>query len=428
MIKLKLQAFKNRQLFEKIYKFCNLFAFSAVLLCRGQNLELFLIAALGNNTLKGTAIKMEKKIGKGSALAAKLLFLPAAAGFMGLFMLNFVLIALTLAFAAVGLLCLPVGVLYIFGLLNIISDLSPGALTAAGLFCLCFGCFLGFSVARFAPFCIFLGGKYWAALKGEKRDRLPVWKRKNGGLVLSLVLSLAALGAAVLAQKSALDAGFESTVVRERLVFEDAKYINVSTANLDFELRHHGGEGILVEYVNDTPMLIEQTDENYLKLVQDDSFRLSLFAREQFGYNMVIYLPENDYRDFYLDSGSGSITLRETLSEYAELHTRSGNIIITEATEKLSASTVEGNIYCSYNAFVNAGTFNSKSGDIYLRVPDYSGIKLCFRTDSGYLDSRLLGFKERFYGSVDAEKKAELWRYLYVTTGTGGLELEAKGS
>lgn len=389
--------------------------------------NIFSRAVRGNNTLKGTAIKMEKKIGKGSALAAKMLFLPAAAGFTGLFVLNFVLIALALAFTAVGLLCLPVGVLYILGLLNIISDLSPEALTAAGLFCVCFGCFLGFFIARFAPFCIFLGGKYWAALKGEKMDRLPVWKRKNRGLVLSLVLSLAALGAAVMAQKSALDAGFESTVVRERLVFEDAKYINVSTANLDFELRHHGGEGILVDYVNDTPMLIEQTDENYLKLVQDDSFRLSLFAREQFGYKMVVYLPENDYRDFYLDSGSGSITLNETLSEYAELHTRSGNIIITEATEKVTASTVEGNIYCSYSAFVNAGTFKSKSGNIYLRVPDYSGIKLCFRTESGYLDSRLLGFEERFYGSVDAEKEAGLWRYFYVTTGSGGLELEANG-
>lgn len=368
---------------------------------------------------------MEKKIGNRSALAAKLLFLPAVIGFAGLFLLNFFLIALALVLTAVGLMCLPVGLMYILGLLNVISDLSPEALTAAGLLCLCFGCFVFFCIARFAPFCMFLASKYRAALKGFKKDRLPVWKRSSRGLILSLAFSLAALGVTVLAQELAVKSGFKSTVISERLTFQDAKYINVSTANLDFELKYHGGDGILVEYVNDTPMLIEQTDVNYLKLIQDDSFRLSLFARDQFSYKMIIYLPDNDYRDFYLDSGSGSITLTETLSEYTELHTRSGNITITEATGKISASTVEGNIRCSYNAFVNAGTFQSKSGNIYLGVPDFSGIKLNFRTDSGYLDSKLMGLEERFYGSIDIEKKAELWRYFYVTTVSGGLELEA---
>lgn len=368
---------------------------------------------------------MENKLSPKAVLAAKILCLPAAAGFAALFLLNFAIIFAALVLVSAGLLCAPIGGLYILGLLRVVSDLSPAALTAAGLFCLFFGCFLCFFIIRFSPFCFRLFNKYMAAVHGYKLRRLYSNRKKSRLLWVSLALSLFSLAAAAETQYLSVKAGFESTVVRERLVFNNAKYLRVSTSNLNYELRFHDGDGILVEYVNDTPMIIEQSDVNYLKLVQDDAFTLSLFAREQFDYKMTVWLPENDYREFYLNSGSGNITLRETLSDYTELRTRSGGITVTEATEKLSVHTINGSVFCSYSAFVNAGTFQSGDGDIVIRLPDYSGIKLEFRTEDGYLESSLLGLENRFYGSIDTEKPAPLSRHLYVTTAKGGVSIEA---
>lgn len=368
--------------------------------------------------------KMRNGLGK-KALVARLLFLPAVLGFLCLFLLNFVLIVLALFSVSAGLLCAPVGGLYLMGILKVVSDLSPSALTAAGLFCLCFGCFLCFFIIRFSPFCFRLLQRYHAAVRDEKWRRLYGKGQKNSLVFTFLFLSVFTLAAAAGTQYLSVKSGFESTVVRDRLVFENARYLNISTSSLDYELRFHQGDGILVEYVNDNAMIVEQSDVNYLKLVQDDSFTLSLFAKDQFGYKMTVWLPENDYREFYLDSGSGSITVSGTQSEYTEIHTRSGNIKITGATEKISANALYGNIFCSYSAFVNAGSFETKSGNVDIRLPDYSGINLEFRTESGYLRSRLMGYEEDFYGSLDAIKPAPLSRRLYITTSDGRATVEA---
>ncbi len=364
------------------------------------------------------------KLGK-AALLARIFFLPAAAGLLCLFLLNFLVITSALVSVSVGILCAPIGALYLLGAIGVVSDLSPAALTAAGLFCLCFGCFLCFFTARFSPFCLRLSQRYFTVLKDEKWRRIYTGRKRNRFMLLFFLLSLFALAAAAEAQYLSKKAGFESTVVRDRLVFETAKYLNISTSGLDYELRFHRGDGILVEYVNDTPMIVEQSDVNYLKLVQDDSFTLSLFAREQFGYKMTVWLPENDYREFHLDSGSGDIYISETLSDYTEIRTRSGNITVNGAVGKLSAYAAGGSISCTYAAFVNAGSFETKSGNIDIRIPDFSGIKLEFRTENGYLDSKLLGLKERFYTSLDIEKSAPLSRHLYITTESGGVSVEA---
>lgn len=377
--------------------------------------------------LKKNPQDAESKTNKAS-FYAKIFFIPAIAGLICLFPANFILIVLSLLLVSVGLLCMPIGILYIFGIVKAVSDLSPFALTAVGLFCLSFGCFLGFLIARFAPFCLRLAQYYFATLKSEKWRRMYRWRENNRFLFISLIISLSALVIAVLAQIVSVMCGFESTVAKDRLVFQNAKYLNISTSGLDYELRFHKGDGILVEYINDTPIIVEQTDVNYLKLVQDDSFTLSLFALDQFNYKMTVWLPENDYREFYLDSGSGDIYISETLSEYTEIHTRNGNITINGATEKISAYTDKGNISCNYNVFANAGSFETKSGNIDIRIPDFSGVILQFRTENGYLDSSLLGLEERFYSSLDAQKPAPLSKHLYITTESGGATVEAVNS
>lgn len=356
---------------------------------------------------------------------AMLFFLPAAVGFAALFALVFGLIGTALVLVSAGLLCTPLGVLYCFGIVTIVSDLSAPALTAAGCFCLSFGVLLCYVIYRFAPFCVSLLYRYVSACRGLRWRRIYFPPGHKHLLRISLAATVVSLAAACGLQYLAVQAGFEGSVTRERLVFEDVIYLYVSTSDLDFELRYHDGDSIIVEYVNDSPVITEEGDMRDLHLVQDDAFTISIFAVEQFGYHMTVWLPENDYREFYLDSGSGSITLQETQSEYTELRTRSGDITVTQALGRIKAQTFDGDIYCDYTAFINDGIFSSKSGDISLTLPDYSGVSLVFETERGWMESGFMGLTERVYGSRTLEREAGLERSLYVTTESGSFTLES---
>lgn len=358
-------------------------------------------------------------------LLLRIMLLPAAAGFAVLFVLVFGLIALALVLVSAGVLCAPLGVLYCFGAIKIVSDLSAPALTAAGCFCLFSGVLLCFGLYRFAPFCVSLLYRYVSGCFGRRWRRI-YFPRSHKRLMRILTgAAFLSLAAVFVLQYIAVRGGFEGTVTRDRLVFDSTRYLHISTSDLDFELRYHTGDNIVVEYVNDRPMITEETDMDDLRLVQDDSFSMSLFALEQFGYHMTVWLPENDYREFYLASGSGSITLHETQSEYTELRTRSGDIIITQAMGKLQAQTSDGSIYCDYTAFINSGTFSSKSGSITVTLPKLSGVSLVFKTERGWIESGFMGLTERVYGSRSLTKEADPMRSLYVNTESGGFTLEA---
>lgn len=360
--------------------------------------------------------------------AARILLLPALAGFVVLFAFNFAIIALALVSVSAGLLCTPLGILYTLGFIKMISDLSPMALMAAGLFFLFFGCFLSLSELKLAPFSTRLFYCYCSRFMGKRRRRIYSNFNITKFLIAALVLSVLSFGAVCAAQIQSVKNGFESTVIRERLEFGDAKYIYVSTSSLDFEIKRHNGQGILLDYVNDSKIIAEESDINYLRLTQDDSFAVSLFARDQFGYKMTLWLPENDYREFYLDSGSGDIALFGTAANYTEIHTRSGSIKITEADKQIDAAAISGNIYCDYREFEDMGSFETRSGDIRITMPESSGIKLEYRTDEGALLGDLMGQPEDFIGSIDIEKTAansqgENSGDLYVTTKNGSLTL-----
>lgn len=371
---------------------------------------------------------MEKGKKPLKTLLARIFFLPALTGFVLLLGFNFILAVLALVFFSAGVLCTPLGLLYMLGVVRVVSDLHPAALAFIGAFCFFFGVVLGFSVFRFAPFSVRLIYKYAALLTDKSYRRIysnfTIASYVKFSVLLSAIFLCAGIGVQILAVKG----GFKSTVIKDSVSFDVCSFVNISTSDLDFELKYYDGSKILAEYVNDRPIIVENSDVNYLKLTQDDSFTLSLFAREQFNYKLTIWLPKNDYREFYLNSGSGDIQLDETLALYTKIRTRSGNIKIADAYERIDAATLEGNISCSYIAFANTGSFENRKGKILLLVPDFSGVNLIFRTDEGWLDSGLMGLSERFYGSMDLKKAGTLSPDLYVTTKTGNLTLEASNA
>ena len=361
-------------------------------------------------------------------LLAQIFIIPAAAGFLALFGINFALAVLALIMLSVGILCLPLGLLCLFGSvkpLNVVSDLSPGSLAAAGAFMLCMGIFLCFSLCLFAPFSARLLYRYSAAVRNKRWRRIYSNFSFSGYFKISLAFSIAALAVFAGLRYMDIKQGYESTVVKESLTFPNANYIYISTSGLDFEVKRYDGDKITLEYTNDMPVIVEESSEDYLRLTQDDSFTISVFARDQFSYKMTLWLPVRDYREFYFNSGSGNITVEETLSRYCKLRTRSGNIYIYGANKEIDAAAVEGNIHCSYSAFASTGSFESRKGNITVLVPDFSEVNLQYRTESGWLDSGFMGLDERFYGSIDLQKPSAASKCLYVTTGSGGLTLEA---
>ena len=361
------------------------------------------------------------------ACLARIFLIPAAAGFLALFVINFAVAVLALTLLSAGLLCLPVGLIDMTGavkILKVVSDLSPVTLTAAGALMLCGGVFLGFFLCVFSPFSVRLLYKYAAAVRDKRWRRIYSNFSFSKLLTISLVLTLAFLGVFIGARYMDIARGYKGTVVRESLSFPAASYLYISTSGLDLEIKGYEGKEILVEYANDMPVIVEESSEDYLKITQDDSFTLSLFARDQFRYKMTVWLPESDYREFYLNSGSGTISLEGTQSLYTKLRTRNGNIRINNADKEINSASISGEISCSYKELTAEGRFESREGNIKVLLPENSGADLKFRTDSGWLDSGFMGLEERFLGSIDIQKPSDPLNILYVTTVSGGLTLE----
>lgn len=347
---------------------------------------------------------------------------PAFLGFILLFGVNFLIILSAVLLLAVGLLTAPVGTLYAVGLIPVVSDLSPFALASMGFACLFAGITLSFFVFRFSPWCVKLLHKFGCWEKKSTQERIYVVHKKRALLWVFLSLALAFAALTVFLQYR----DGTGSVTSETLYFDVVRYVKITTTNLDVDVRYYDGDKIKVEYVNDSPIFTERADENYLRLVQDDSFTLSLFAMEQLNYRLTLWLPDNDYREIYITSSGGSVYLESTQSEYTEITTKNGSVTIAEASEKLAVNTVSGNVDCNYIAFVTAGTFTSKSGDISITMPEFSGVTLEYVTQSGYFVSDF--FSEKYdgrYGSLTLDRESSLSHYLYVTTESGGLELKS---
>ena len=352
-------------------------------------------------------------------------FLPAAAGFILLFSAHFALLLTGLLLTSVGLLAAPLGALYFLGFIGVASDFAPLSLALAGLCGIFTGTALCLLEIRLAPGSVRLFHRFACWFRHNPYRRVWHKSKRRPLLWICLGLGIASGVCCFLLQRQAVQNGFDGSVVKEEFHIGKAKYITISTTNLDVEILPFDGDEIKIGYVNDSAVIIEKQDENYLKLRQDDSFTFSLLAKEQFGYKMTVWLPQHDYRELYVSSSSGRITLQSTCAEYTELSTRSGEITVHEADGKLKARTDSGNISCNYLAFVTAGNFITESGNVEIRMPEFSGVTLEFETVCGSAESDMFGeaAREPVFRSATFERPAGLSHYLYVTTYSGKLKL-----
>jgi DUF4097 and DUF4098 domain-containing protein YvlB len=94
---------------------------------------------------------------------------------------------------------------------------------------------------------------------------------------------------------------------------------------MPLDVRVHGGGRIIVEYIGETALLIDE-DELELKISREEDFALSLFSRNKLSYKMTVYLPDIQYEEIKLSSASGDIFIENVRSHILSATSRSGNI------------------------------------------------------------------------------------------------------
>ena len=119
--------------------------------------------------------------------------------------------------------------------------------------------------------------------------------------------------------------GWTATVHRERREIAVNDYISINSADMPLDVRVHGGGRIIVEYIGETALLIDE-DELELKISREEDFALSLFSRNKLSYKMTVYLPDIQYEEIKLSSASGDIFIENVRSHILSATSRSGNI------------------------------------------------------------------------------------------------------
>lgn len=365
---------------------------------------------------------------KGKAL--RVISLPFAVLFFALlFLLNFAYILASLLLVSGGLLTIPAGIIAAVGLITVASDLSPFALVFAGGFCLLIGGGMGLSLSYVCTGSVITLHKYLRWYRPyERQGSLAVnhSRRIKGHMIRLFVFGILSLLMCIGVQYLAVKSGFESTFISERMEFDRVNYITVNTTNLDLTVKMYGGERIIAEYENDSPIIADASDNSRLKLTQSDDFTLSLFSAKMFSYKMTLYIPESEYRELVFSSTSGDIHTERLTAEYLELATRSGNITAQNLDCKLKIVTDSGRITLDFDRFGNTANIQSGSGSITAAIPENSPIALEFITDRGTFTSQL--FDRKYNGRIGdvSESRGPSPHNFNVTSGTGCLEIYEK--
>lgn len=357
----------------------------------------------------------------------RILSLPFAfLWFVFLFVLNFAYILTAVVLVSAGLLSVPVGILCTVNVISVASDLAPPALAFAGGFCLFTGAAMGLSLGWICPASAVKLHKYIRWYKPFlKQGSLAIRHslKAKGYMKLLFGLGIASLIICAGCQIIAINTGFQSTFISERLEFEGVNYINVNTTNLDLTIKTYDGDKIIAEYENDSPIVSDTSDNSKLKLTQSDDFTLSLFSMKMFSYKMTLYIPENNYRELYFGSISGDVRVEGVVAEYLELDTKSGDIYADNLNSKVSVNTESGKVKLSFNAFLNTANITSGNGNTEIILPDFAAVKLDFITNGGRFTSDLF---EKKYNSRIGDVSEEFGKNpfdLNVTSDTGNLEI-----
>jgi hypothetical protein len=234
-------------------------------------------------------------------------------------------------------------------------------------------------------------------IKGLNKARPAV---KLLWLFASLAVIFGAL--AVITQLFAFEMfGWESTVHRERREIDVPEWGSISISSADIPLRvyTYDGEKIIVEYIGETALIINEDPLDFhISRVED--FTLSLFSRDVLNYGMVVMLPRQTYREIKLTSASGDIFAEDISSELLGVTSRTGNISLYAIEGLITVSTRQGDVSAEFISFTDFCAIETDSGDVKIIMPERFSVDLTFLTDTGRLTS---DFFRREYRSHEGD-------------------------
>jgi len=251
-------------------------------------------------------------------------------------------------------------------------------------------------------------------LPGENRAVILVW--------LFPALALISAGAALVSQYLAAQVfGWTSTVYRERREFALVEYISLSSADIPLEVYVWDGDKIILDYVGETGLVIDE-GEFELKISRDEDFAFSLFSSDALNYKMRVWLPNVTYRDIKLVTASGDISADSVKTGILTATSRAGDINLYGVDGIIALNTRYGNISAEFTEFKYICGTETETGNISVLMPEDSGVKLDFLTDSGRFSSDFFLREYRNYqGDLYLSEGSSPVRFT-VRTSTGNLD------
>jgi len=180
--------------------------------------------------------------------------------------------------------------------------------------------------------------------------------------------------------------GWASTVHRERREIEFWESISISALDIPLEVYTHKGSQIIVEYIGETALYIEEA-EFELRISREEDFTLSLFTADKLNYKMTVWLPEKVYKEIELKTSSGDIYAENIKTEFINVTSRSGNVHLYGIDGLIAVSTRFGDVEAEFIKFTDSCAIDTETGAVNVIMPARFGVRLDFLTDSGSFTS-----------------------------------------
>lgn len=172
------------------------------------------------------------------------------------------------------------------------------------------------------------------------------------------------------------------SVQQDNLIFDMCEYIDIDLQRLPVSLAPYDGDKIQIVYKNDLPLDFEPGD-NRLSITESKKLVVSLFAGRESEFGLTLYLPERNYREISVYTGTGNVNVGRVDSAKMTIGTETGDITCENAVSLLNLSTTSGFISVGFDYVVTESEILSRKGDVLLELPEGASAAVDFQTDEG---------------------------------------------
>ena len=231
--------------------------------------------------------------------------------------------------------------------------------------------------------------------------------------VFLITAGILLIGAAVIMQLFTPLGSYNNKGSEGTEYFSGVREIIVVSGSHPVNLSYTDSDECELSWLSELPLIVNCDEQGVLRVTQDDSFTLSLFALDSENYNITLKIPRKSYGRISLAASSGNITVSEDIAaESLEVSTKNGGIYVMGADERTKIRSAGGDIRLTINELNGDMTVNGGEGDIYVNVPPGLPFFMEFSTENGSCTTS--GFEN------DIEKDGDA----VFLSGKGGIDLK----